>query len=124
MQGYRIDPVSRTVTPVEYSGDYKQIYGLLSDENFDIDTFDVVRLCSNGDVAFVDDEGLLKPCDHFWKHDNYAGFLAGPGLFLGTNMDDGETIEAQTSIEEVRSAITFYTRAEVLAELDKQPVPF
>lgn len=124
MKAYRIDPVARTVTQVEYDGNFKTIYGLLSGDDFDIDTFDVVRLDRNGDCAFVDDEGLLKPCDAFWKHTNYPGILAGPGLFVGTDMSDGETVEPKASLDEVRGAVTFYNRAEVLKQIEASPPSF
>lgn len=112
MKALLIDPVTRTISEVEYNGNYKQIYDLI-----DADTFDIARLYPNGDGAFVDDEGLLKPCDHFWLHENYPSPLAGKGLLLGCD-DEGESIAPSTDIESLRNAVRFMSRNDVLDWLD------
>lgn len=115
---YLIDPAARTVTQVEYTGDYTNIY-----THIDADCFDIVRVYRNGDGIFVDDEGLLKPQEHFFLHRNYPNPLAGKGLMLGCD-EEGESIAPQTSIETLREDITFLTRAELHAMLDAEPAPF
>ena len=55
MQAYKIDPKAKTITPVEYSGDYKQIAELIGEGT---KYFTTVNL-GGGDTLFVDDEGLL-----------------------------------------------------------------
>lgn len=111
MKALLIDPYTRTVSEVEYSGDYQHIYTLI-----DANTFDIARL-PNGDGAFVDDEGLLKPCDHFWLHENYPSPLAGKGLLLGCDAE-GESISPTTDIETLRNEVRFMDRNDVLDWLD------
>ena len=85
-----IDPYKEEITDVEYSGDYKQIYKLIQ-----ADCFTAVSLGDNDDV-FVDDEGLMKVgvFTKFFLIGGYPQPLAGYGLILGLNPDDGESVEA------------------------------
>lgn len=67
----------------------------------------------NGDILFVDDEGLLSLTDKsmFFKLDDFE-FLAGNGILIGpeTEFDDGAwTVEdVQTSIKDIK--VNFLTR--------------
>ena len=115
---YLIDPAARTITPVEYTGHYTNIY-----THIGADCFDCARVYPNGDGIFVDDEGLLKPQEHFFLHRNYPSPLAGKGLMLGVD-SEGESIAPMTSIETLREDIRFLTRAELHAMLDAEPAPF
>jgi hypothetical protein len=108
---YLIDPQARTVTQVEYTGDYRNIY-----EHIGADCFDVARVYQNGDGIFVDDEGLLKDPEHFFVHRNYASPLAGKGLLLGCN-EEGESVAPATDFETFKNDIAFVSRDEVLAML-------
>lgn len=108
MKAYLIDPKEQTVTQVEYTGDYTNIY-----THIEADLFDVARLYRNGDGAFVDDEGLLKEPDHFWVHRNYAQPLAGRGLVLGVD-DEGNSVEPKTTLEELTADVFFVSREELL----------
>ena len=95
---YLIDPFTRTLSQLIYSGNYKHIGRIIG-----ADLFDVVRM-SNGDAIYIDDEGLFKPADeqeYFILFDEPAAsrpdnaiprhFLAGAGLILGTNKEGGST---------------------------------
>lgn len=91
MKAILINPFDETITEVEYSGDFKQIYKLI-----DCSTFDVVMLCDSDDL-FVDDEGLLKDNRYFsWSGRNFAG----KGLILGHD-DEGESIATTYDLQEV-----------------------
>ena len=54
MRAILIDPFTETITEVEYSGDFKQIYNLINCNTF------TVSAISDADDLFLDDEGLLK----------------------------------------------------------------
>lgn len=103
MQALLIDPKARTITPVEYTGDYKEI-----NAHIEADLFDVVRLYPNGDGAFVDDEGLLKDPEYFWAHRNYPQPLAGRGLLLGVDAE-GESIAPGTDLDTLCGDVVFFT---------------
>jgi len=100
MKAYLIDPVTRTVTEVEYSGDYQQIYKLI-----DCDTFTCVDLNEHADTVFVDDEGLINgKCTEFFLLRNYHQPLAGKGLVLGTN-DEGDSVSPSITLDQLKSQI-------------------
>jgi hypothetical protein len=99
MKAYLIDPFAQTITEVEYSGDYKQIYSLI-----DADLFTACQINRFGDTVFVDDEGLFKQNREFFLINGYSQPLAGKGLVLGSN-DDGESIEPSITIDQCRAFV-------------------
>ena len=104
MKAFLIDPEKRTITEVDYDGHHKSIYKLIG-----ADLFDTVRL-SGSDVIFVDDEGLMKNPQHFFKLDGLTSPLAGKGLVLGTN-NRGESISPKlVLLEDLQRWVTFITR--------------
>ena len=105
MKAFLIDPQAQTITEVEYSGDYTEIY-----KHIGADMFDVVRINRNGDCIFVDDEGLLKEPEHFFAHTNYPNPLAGRGLVLGTD-DEGDSAPPKVTLEKLREDVVFVDRA-------------
>lgn len=112
MKAYLIDPDTQTISEVEYTGDYTNIY-----EHIGADMFDVARLYPNGDGAFVDDNGLSSVDLNFWVHRNYPQPLAGKGLLLGVNAE-GESISPQTDLETLRKDIAFVSRQEIVAMIE------
>lgn len=82
MRGFLIDPFERTISEVDYNGDFHQIYKLI-----DCDTFTCVTVNDRGDALFVDDEGLIneKPQAFFGWY-GYPQPLAGKALLLGNNV--------------------------------------
>jgi len=105
MKAYLIDPFKSEVTEVEYDGNYESIYAHIHCE-----TFDVVRI-GEGDVIYIDDEGLLKaenPLNgqRWFAFNGYP--LAGYGLVLGTD-ENGESIAPVSPFEWVKSMVTFQT---------------
>lgn len=102
MKAYLIDPWTRTITAVEYSGDYQEIY-----QHIGASCFDCARFADNGDGVFIDDEGLLKNGEQsFFAIWGYPQPLAGKGLVLGCDAD-GESVEPQISLEELRARVRF-----------------
>ena len=110
MRAILIDPFTRTITDVEYSGDYKDIYKLI-----DCDTFTVATINNRDDGIFVDDEGLFKPGQAFFWHDGYPQPLAGRGLVLGCN-EEGESVEPSVSMADVVNHTRFMTIDEIMEE--------
>jgi hypothetical protein len=102
MRAILIDPVSETVSEVEYNGDYKHIYELCGFE-----CFTVIDL-GKGETLFIDDEGLLKEQEHFFALEGplwaYPQPLAGRGLILGTD-DDGESVATKLTLEAIRENV-------------------
>lgn len=100
MQAYLIDPDALTITPVEYSGDYTQIYRLI-----EADLFDVVTT-PEGMSIYVDDEGLFNSTGFFAWHDLPVP-LAGKALVLGPVDEDGYTTACPLSIDELWDKVFF-----------------
>lgn len=102
MNAYLIDPFARTITTVEYSGDYKQIYDLIG-----ADCFDLARINREGDAIFVDDEGLIRDTEQaFFLHADYPNPLAGKGLVLGSD-SEGESVAPHTTLDELKQKVSF-----------------
>jgi hypothetical protein len=94
-----IDPFACTVTETEYDGSkgLAEVYALLSHETMPVD---LVTAAYSGhlqgrDVIYVDDEGLMKSPQRFFKYSGNPQPLAGKGLIVGTDAD-GNTISADT----------------------------
>lgn len=96
-----IDPFNKTITEVVWNGDFHHIYQLI-----DCETYDCARINRQGDAIFVDDEGLFKEEQCFFKHDDYPQPLAGKGLILGCDAE-GESIMPSISLAEAQEKISF-----------------
>ncbi len=105
MKAYLIDPFEKSITEVEYSGDFNDIYKLIN-----ADLFDVAYIDDKLGV-FVDDEGLFKDNQAFFQV-GYA-ILAGYGLVLGTD-DEGNSISPDISLKALANKVRFLTREEVM----------
>tara|TARA_R100001460_G_C3458810_1_gene165688 strand:- start:112 stop:510 length:399 start_codon:yes stop_codon:yes gene_type:complete len=121
MKAILIDPQFTTVTEVEYDGDYKSIYKLLSFNNpFNKlsespkrhipRAFDVVAIPVGFDGIYVDDEGLFAPIMYKWEY-RYNRMhppiqLVNKGLVLGCD-DEGDSISPDSTVESIRRSITW-----------------
>ena len=81
---------ARHVEVVEYDGDYRSIYGLISWSERQVTTFDCVQI-DETHTMFVDDEGLLHAPQHFMVWDHYPQPIAGRGLILGIDRHGDST---------------------------------
>lgn len=108
-KGVLIDPFACTVTEVELPGpDYKCIYPVLSHISMPVDCFTAAypEGLRGRDAIFVDDNGLLKPCERFFVIRGYPQELAGKGLVLGAD-GAGNTISAETKIATIKDRVMF-----------------
>ena len=104
MKAYLINPIKEEISVVDYNGDFHQILKFI-----DAEIFDAVYPFKNADTIYVDDMGLMKPINHYFevKCDNgNSQDLFGLGLVLGSN-EKGESIDAQTTLKELKKKITF-----------------
>lgn len=100
MKGILIDPVTKTVTEVDYTGNYKNIYVHLG-----VDCFTVVGI-SPTETIFVDDEGLYREDQKYFIWKGYYQPLAGKGLILGIDKA-GESVATELDVEYVKSMVSF-----------------
>ena len=97
--GILLDPNTQTIATVNVPED-----GIAA--TIGADLFDVVRL-SEDHIAFVDDEGLMKPFGPTMVMvKDYPQPLAGKVLVLGTD-NEGETLSCKWTVEQVRERLTF-----------------
>lgn len=70
--GILIDPfnLEKIVSLVDLSS-YKDIYSHLNTSQGEVKTFDAARINAEGDVVYVDDEGLLRGPTNFIKIKGY-----------------------------------------------------
>jgi hypothetical protein len=101
MKAYLINPFDQTIIEVEHSGDYKEIYDLIQNGG---SPFDAVYFGSDRDSIFVDDEGLFKEDQRFFKLEGYNQPLAGRGLVLGCD-DEGETVAPKITLSDLKGMI-------------------
>lgn len=117
MKAYLIDPSNRSVTEVEYTGNYRNINTHLSGEGFDVQYFTAVYTAvikEDGTPdhtkpmdVFVDDEGLINENPFGWfTIKGYGGLLRGKGLVLGHN-DEGDSVSPNVTLAEVTKAVGF-----------------
>ena len=104
MKAILIDPKDQTIRTLSYGGDYMELYQIL-----ECRMYECVYPFKNEDTIYIDEEGLLKDSNYSFSikcDDGRIISLMGKGLILGTDAE-GESIEHKTSLEEVKSRITF-----------------
>lgn len=71
-------------------------------------------ILENNDVIYVDEEGLFKNPQHFFISKGHHQPLAGNGVLIGTDVSNGESIDAVTEIKWLRENIIFMDKAEAV----------
>lgn len=111
-RGYLIDAAARTVTEIEIDGlkGLQAAVGGYICQAFSWPT---------GETLYVDDEGLFKPQQHFFRFEGRDDQpLAGNGVVVGPERydDEGEYVATDPPtfpIDEVRRRVSFRTRDQV-----------
>ena len=107
MRAVFINAHERTVTEVEYSGDYKDIYKIIGCELFDV--------ASDGtNSIYIDDEGLFKDDQAFFLWKGFNQPFAGNALVLSCDAE-GETTACVTDTETIRESVVFGDPFELMA---------
>ena len=104
MKAYLINPIKEEISVVDYNGDFHEIIKFINAK-----IFTVVYPFKNADTIYVDDMGLMKPLNYYFEieYDNgHSQDLFGLGLVLGSD-PNGTSIDAQTTLEELKKRITF-----------------
>jgi hypothetical protein len=93
---------------INYDGDWKTIAGHLSYEGRKVELFDCIRLVG-GNVAYVDDEGLMYPCRYFVLFLGYPAMIAGRVLILGED-ERGESVDVTLSLDDIAGSVVVAVR--------------
>ncbi len=99
-----LDPFNETISvvPAETGAGRWQGYR----EIIEASMFGFVRLYSNGDGVYIDDEGLYSEKQYFWMHRNYPQPLVNKACFVGMD-EEGETIPPKTSLTQFEKDVVF-----------------
>jgi hypothetical protein len=111
--GFLIDPAAMSIAPWLYNGDWRTIAPAI---RIGQSPFTIVHI-DDGDVIYVDDEGLLKPLDWFFAIKGGHQPFAGCGLVLGSD-EDGESVSAKIALHELKRRILH------LRIIGKNPIRF
>jgi hypothetical protein len=98
--GFLIDPSARSITPWLYNGDWQTIAPAI---RIGQSPFTIVEI-GDGDIIYVDDEGLLKPLDWFFAVKGGHQPYAGCGLVLGSD-DEGGTVSARIALADIKRRV-------------------
>ena len=111
MKAILIDSYNRVVEEVSLDPDQNMLHQWY--DHIKCDMAQVGHYITEHDSIIVDEEGLLKPCDHFFTYDGAHQPFAGNGLVVGVD-EDGETVACDITLDEVKSKVRFHNTVEVL----------
>ncbi len=108
-KGILIDVKNETIEFVLIEKGIQPIYDVVECE-----TFEVVNINDSNDI-YVDEEGLLNLTNEskFFQFGEGRQPIAGNGLILGYNQTNGDSIDTNLTIEEVKDKVKFLTLNQV-----------
>jgi len=98
MKGILINPFDTTIKEVVYTGDYREIYDII-----DCRTFDCVLFYGTQDM-YIDDEGLLKNNQRYFRMTELGANYGGKALLLSHD-DEGETTGTNLDLQMVEDMV-------------------
>jgi hypothetical protein len=119
MKAILIDSVNKTVTELNLDPQKNMLTQWY--KALDVNMVEVAHYITDHDSILVDEEGLFKPCDHFFVYEGAHQPFAGKGLVVGVN-EDGETVACDITVKEVESKVKFMSRNEVIKLLESSQV--
>lgn len=115
MKTFLINPFNRTITAIEIADGRIDIEAHMTDMHSALNCDLFAAACeinAQGDTIFVDDEGLLVPdlnAQRFFvvSIDETNQVFAGMGLVMGLESEEGDSIEASCTLEDLEKIIDF-----------------
>ena len=103
MKGFLIDPVARTVTPVDVEGGVDGVRRLIGFPTVDSDEID-----DNGDRLFFDEECFIRsaPGSPRFRVDNLAP-VAGRGVVVGSSAQGKALADAVIDLAALQRRVVF-----------------
>ena len=96
MKAILINPFDETIKETEYTGDFREIYDLVSCRTFDCVSLD------NEDDMYIDDEGLLMDNQRFFSI--RGGNYGGKALLLSHD-DEGDSVATTLTLQQVKDMV-------------------
>jgi hypothetical protein len=108
-----IDAGAHTITATDYA-DFRDLQRMVGGN------LTIATDLPSGDVLFVNDEGLLQPCEAFFRIEGYEQPLAGDGVLVGPDKWDpkvGDQVSSDvvTTVEQLTPLIRFLSSEQVRA---------
>jgi hypothetical protein len=111
MRVIKIDSVNRTISEIELNNeDENKLKGLQSIVE---GLIEVAHELPNGDTLFVNEEGLMYSPMHFFEIKGAHQPFAGNGVIAGYDFESGDSTDAESSLSQVRSIVSFLSVDEV-----------
>ena len=98
---YFINPFSKSINRQTWDGTLQDLYGLLG-----CNMVQPVYL-KNGEVIYVDEEGLFEGTQRLWKHADYPSVLINYGLYVGPPDQNGWDTPPKAPIFELFTKVYF-----------------
>ena len=108
MRAILIDPFAKTITEVEHNGDWHEIYTHIKAGTFTSLTLVMPTYSEQGEVMYLDDNGLFVKDQRYFNFGDYPQPLAGRALILGVDGQQwsaGETVATKMTLSEVKRQV-------------------
>jgi hypothetical protein len=109
-----INVEAQTITETTI-GHYSDIYKAIGNG---CNTFECSAELENGDTVFVDENGLNHDPKGCFIMTNWGYPLVGNAIILGSN-EEGESVDCQSTVEELKAQVKFYGEAVAKAWAEK-----
>lgn len=109
MKAILVNPTTKTVSEIQINS-WEEIAPAIGADIFSCPATD-----EKGNTIYADDEGLIngRPMEFVSCPKFYPCALVGSILFLGTDMETGESQDCTLTVEEVQAMVSFPSLAEV-----------
>ena len=103
MKAIKIDVVKKEVYEVNIEDTLEAIYEQIESDMFEV----ALAIRPQGDVVYVDEEGLLKVSKGWFTIQGQPQPLSGHGLVVGLDHHNGASRDVKVTVDEVRKIVTF-----------------
>ena len=102
-----IDPFNKVIKEVkyDYGGKYTQITEYIATPEAPHPMFSTVNI-DDQNTIYLDDEGLYRDTQAYFKWEGYHQPLQGRGLILGIDYETGESVPPTITIEKVKYSVS------------------
>ena len=107
-KAFLIDPFNNVIEEVkyDYGGKYTQITEYIATPEAPHPMFSTVNI-DDQNTIYLDDEGLYRDTQAYFKWEGYHQPLQGRGLILGIDYETGESVPPTITIEKVKYSVSF-----------------
>lgn len=102
-----IDSMNRTIKQVEVGG-LEDIYKVMGVELIQVATY-----MENGDVVYVDEEGLYNANRNWFTIQGGHQPFIGNALVIGTDNRTGDDADAKSTVEDIETVVRFVSEVDV-----------